>query len=200
MTDRIKLSFSAAIALGVIYYLLDISQLLALMMAIVVHELGHVLALRSQGLRISCFRLELRGLCMDYRGQTGAWGSAFAAAAGPALGLIYAYGMSLLSDARPSQWLDLTAGISLLLSLFNLLPALPLDGGRIIWELASSRLDICRAERLMSALGFGTGLLLMILGYVSMAKRMGIAPMLAGVWILLYQKNGEGLVKVREIL
>ena len=71
-------------------------------------------------LHVRGIRLQLKGFCIDYCGYTGAAGHALAAAAGPLAGLAYALAASGLAQRLESDWLGLTAGISLLLSLFNL--------------------------------------------------------------------------------
>ena len=149
------------------------------------HELGHILALRLLGLRICRFQIELKGLCMEYRGCTGGMGHALAAAAGPALGLLYALAASLLAARYNSAWLELTAGVSLLLSAFNLLPALPLDGGRILYHLSAALFGERAAARVTDLTSLIVGTALLGLGAYLMFRGLGLALELAAVWLLL---------------
>ena len=80
---------------------------------------------------------------------------------------------------------SLSAGLSLLLSIFNLLPAPPLDGGRILAPLLCALLGSEKEERIGRILGFAVGFILCALGIVSALKGKGAAPMLPGLWLLL---------------
>lgn len=111
------------------FLLMDGPLLWALLSAAAVHELGHILALRLCGARVVQLRMELCGLCLVSTALSHVREEFFCALAGPALGLLWAY-------AAP--W-PLTSGFSLLLSLYNLLPALPLDGGRALLALCGRK-------------------------------------------------------------
>ena len=209
--ERFRISAPAVLALALIYYLSPVDKLLAVLFPVLVHELGHILALRLLGLRICRFRVEMKGLCIGYRGYAGALGHTLAAAAGPAFGLFYALGASLLASRHQSSWLELTAGVSLLLSLFNLLPALPLDGGRILYHFSyshpqgeshllpalpldggrilyhilSALLEENQAERVSDIVSLAVGTILLGLGAYLMFCGLGLALELAAVWLLL---------------
>ncbi len=107
------------------------SRWLALLwLAAGVHELGHLLALHLMGVRVKriCFRLS--GMELQFDGRRLSYGQeALLALAGPGANLL----LCLLTAAlRPSLWQMLLCGCSLTIGGFNLLPALPLDGGRAL--------------------------------------------------------------------
>ena len=104
---------------------------------------------------------------------------------GPAAGLLYAFLASFLWRKTGQDWLSLTAGISLLLSFFNLLPAPPLDGGRLLSPMLCAALGSRRGERICRILGFGVGFGLCACGVVFALKGKGAAPLLPGLWLLL---------------
>lgn len=182
---RFSISIPTVLVLAFIYYLAPTDKLLAVLFPVCVHELGHILFLRMLGLRICCFRMELKGLCIEYRGYTGTPGHTLAAAAGPALGFLYALSASLLAWHYDSSWLELTAGVSLLLSVFNLLPALPLDGGRILLLLSEALLGINRATRLTDTVSLVVGYILLVVGVYLMLHGYGLGLALSAVWLLL---------------
>ena len=105
--------------------------------AAAVHELGHAMFLWLGGLRLRSLKLGLFGLEMDYWGRLDGLTGAMVIGAGPAFGLLYA---ALCLGAEGEYW-RLSGGVSLLLSVFNLLPVLPLDGGRLLALAAGERAE-----------------------------------------------------------
>ena len=68
---------------------------------------------------------------MQVAGRMSYGGELLAAAAGPAVNLVLAAALGLLG--RWGEPLYLLAGAQAVLGCFNLLPILPLDGGRMLW-------------------------------------------------------------------
>ena len=106
----------------------------ALLPAMAVHELGHYLFLRYAGTPVRRISLGLFGAEMDYWGELEGVRGFMAVAAGPIFGFAYA-----LCCSFGGEFWQFSGEISILLSLFNLLPVLPLDGGRIMLMAAGER-------------------------------------------------------------
>ena len=121
----------ALLLVAALFFLGSGENIAAVLLPIAAHEAGHLLALWLLGLPIRCFRIEFRGFCIEYGGFCTPLGHAVSALSGPAAGLAYAFAASYFGRSRGSETLILSSGVSLLLSLFNLLPVLPLDGGRL---------------------------------------------------------------------
>ena len=104
----------------------------ALLLAAILHELGHYWVLRRLHAQVTAIRITALGAEMQVAGRLSYGGALLAAAAGPAvnlaLALLLGYGGRLWSP------LYLFAGAQLVLGVFNLLPVLPLDGGSLLWE------------------------------------------------------------------
>lgn len=131
------ISPGALLMLALAYFFDNSGLLSAIVPAVVVHELGHCLMLWLAGMRIRRFTLGLFGLEIDYLGAIHGLAGACAVLAGPLAGLIYALA---LSGAESEFW-RISAAASFLLSGFNLLPVLPLDGGRLLLLAAGGRAE-----------------------------------------------------------
>lgn len=196
---RFELSAGAALLGALLVFLLRGEELAALALPVAAHELGHLGALLSLGLRPRCFRVEIKGLCLDYAGDPGVMGQVWIAAAGPAAGLLYAWAAARLGTELGWDWLCLSAGISLLLSLFNLLPALPLDGGQILFQLSLAALGERRAAAVTRAAQLLTAAALSAVGLLLLVQRRGAAQLFAGLALFFDGLSGPGLVKKGKI-
>jgi Zn-dependent protease len=98
-----------------------------------IHEMGHVLEARRQGLPVSSpvFIPFLGALITLKQMPHNAWREARLAIAGPLLGSAGALALYLAGVAWDSRPLKALAFLGFLINLFNLLPVIPLDGGRI---------------------------------------------------------------------
>jgi Zn-dependent protease/predicted transcriptional regulator len=152
---------------GVISAVLLIASLTA-------HEVGHALLARHRGLTVEGIRLWLFGGVAQMSGDwmTGKT-EMLVAAIGPAIslllvGVFVAASWLLIGIGAPNlvvvvpEWL---AGLNLLLLAFNLIPAFPLDGGRILrgflWARSNNRMKAtvaaARAGRLFAVVLIGLG-------------------------------------------
>lgn len=99
---------------------------------IFVHEMGHVVALRQRGVKASAplFLPFLGAFVKMKESPRSVYVEAESALAGPYAGTIGAFAVLLAGNANGSAMLRDLAFTGFLLNLFNLLPVLPLDGGR----------------------------------------------------------------------
>jgi Zn-dependent protease len=101
---------------------------------IFVHEMGHVLELRRQGVPASApmFIPFLGAFVAMKQLPHDAWREAQVALAGPVLGTAGAAAVWALGGIYDSNFLRALAFVGFLINLFNLLPVVPLDGGRAV--------------------------------------------------------------------
>lgn len=127
---------------GILFYLdQSVGILIWGVLAAALHELGHVLAARCFGGRAVALSFTVTGAELKFSYPAGlSYGAeSIIALAGPAVNLLVGIGALLLS-AR------LLAVTSLAIGLFNLVPILPLDGGRILSNLLCEFVGIRAAE------------------------------------------------------
>jgi len=101
---------------------------------LLVHEMGHVIELRRQGVPASApLFIPFLGAVVGMKQMPkDAWKEAQVALAGPILGSLGAAAVWLAGEAIDSDLLIAIAFVGFFLNLFNLLPIVPLDGGRAV--------------------------------------------------------------------
>lgn len=153
-----------------ILWAMGVAGAIGLFLSIVLHELGHSLVAERQGLPMRGITLFIFGGVAEMSGEPPSAKAEFwLAIAGPAVSLVLGLallGLCLLPMPAPVRGvLGYLGIINLLLVAFNLIPAFPLDGGRvlrsILWYWKGNLLD---ASRLASRIGAGFGWLLIGLG------------------------------------
>ena len=173
------LSDAAYLAMAVVATILFFGSLLA-------HELGHALQARREGMTIEGITLWLFGGVAKFRGAFPSAGAEFRiGVAGPLVSLVVgvaAVAVAWLLELPTSvdgvvAWLGFT---NLLLLVFNMLPALPLDGGRVLraalWHL---RRDFASATRIAATVARGFAFVFIALGVV----RFFMGDVVGGAWM-----------------
>ncbi|MBD0329335.1 MAG: site-2 protease family protein [Thermoleophilia bacterium] len=178
--------------------------------ALLAHELGHAVVARREGMEIDGITLWLFGGVAKFKGQFPSAGAEFRIAiAGPLVTLVIAavlVAAALALDLPPGadgvvMWLGF---INVILLVFNLLPALPLDGGRVlrsaIWHF---RGDFTGATRAAAGVARAFAFLFIALGVLRffMGDTVGGVWMAFIGWFLLAAASAEArFVAVRDAL
>ena len=185
-------------------YLVAVVAAASFFASIVLHELGHALAARREGIAVDGIDLFLFGGVMKMSRDTDSPGAEFrVAAAGPLVTLVLmaiasgaaiviagvdsfrdAASLSASADASPAEVvISLLVSMNLMLLVFNLVPAFPLDGGRIAraaaWKLTGDR---HRATRFAARIGVGFGWLLIALG-LGLFVLLGSDAAINAIWL-----------------
>lgn len=178
---RVEVSSGFLLLLAALFWLDEGVGLLPWgLLACAAHELGHVAAAVRLGGRVEELSLTAVGaeLRIRYGAPLGYGQDSLVALAGPAANL--AVGGICLAAGR-----TLAAAVSLAIGAFNLLPILPLDGGRVIYGLLAWRLDLDWAYRLTTALsGCLVGVLVGV-GTVAAVHYANVTLLLTALWLLL---------------
>lgn len=170
----------AVVLLSGLYFLLPLRWCARLALTVTVHELGHVAALILCGAQVCGLRMEGCGLVLRCTPPEGALRTVTAALAGPAAGA------GLFCILRGLGYPE-GADLSLLYACANLLPVLPLDGGRALEAVVAALAGERAAERTLDVIGLVLPVMLMVLGLALFARGFGLAPGVFGAWLALLQ-------------
>ncbi len=184
----------ALILLSLLYFFFGFSTLSALLIAVVIHELGHAAALYAFGAEIKSLRFDISGLCMSYCGLRGRASEFVALLSGPLAGLVFAYLFSKIGREYSSEFLLISSGFGFILSVYNLLPILPLDGGRMLRCVLGSILPNYKSNRLCKTIGTTLTIALALFGVFNFGSEVGRAVLIAAVILLISQMKSGGLL------
>lgn len=170
------------------YWLMGISGALGLFASIVFHELSHSLVARMFGIPMKGITLFIFGGVAEMTEEPPSpKAEFFMAVAGPLSSIVLGLGLFVVrfigdGFGWPKPFLGVIsylALINLILAGFNLLPAFPLDGGRVLRSVLWGMKDNIRwATRIASSLGSAFGIALILWGALSVL----MGNFIGGIW------------------
>lgn len=186
---RVHATFFLLLAwFGVIYYadggyaamVSGLSFIILLFVCVVLHEFGHALAARAFGINTPDITLlPIGGIARLERMPDKPSQELAVALAGPAVNVVIAFGLYLLLGRlfTPEDIQELVEGqsnlltrllaINVMLVVFNLLPAFPMDGGRVLRAFLAMRMTHAGATKVAALVGQGCAVLFGLLAVYS---------------------------------
>ena len=188
------------------------AMIVALFLCVLLHEFGHSLVAQRLGIEIhSITLLPIGGVSNLESLPEKPADEVKISAVGPLVSVVLAllfFGVGLLFGAVPRVPTDLFSGfgsvgqfffnlgfLNILLAVFNLLPAFPLDGGRILRGLLTTRLGVVRATDISSTIGQVFAAAFFLIGLLS----GDILLALVAVFIFFGASGESKMVKQREL-
>jgi Zn-dependent protease len=178
----------------------------AIFLCVVLHELGHALTARRYGIATRDITLlPIGGVARLERMPDDPRQELRVALAGPAVNAVIAVvliGLARVVPAIPDfdlthgSFLDRLIATNIFLVLFNLLPAFPMDGGRVLRALLATRMEYTRATQRAATIG---QMMALLLGFWGLVQQNPIVVFIAlFVWIGAAQE--AGMVQMRHWL
>lgn len=152
-SPQLGLDLDPAAFHGSIVWALGVVSVIGLFASIVLHELGHSITAQRYGVKVRRITLWFLGGVAEFEEMPRQRGAeAVVGIAGPIVSFVLAVlfmGATALIPRHtyPAAWIVVgyLGAVNLMLGLFNLLPALPLDGGRILRSLLALKMPHLRA-------------------------------------------------------
>ena len=196
-----RVSFLVMLA-AVLLFMGGLSGIFVVLLAfasIVLHELGHALVARRLGVGVSGIELHFFGGLAKLTSQpASSRDEILIAAAGPAVSLALSGLGFLLSLATGWSVFALLGAVNLVIGVFNLIPALPMDGGRILRAILAQRLGFGKATVLAVKISRAVSIAFAVVGLAFFHVQL---LLLAGVlWVMAsaelrgaapYQERGD---------
>lgn len=195
------------------YWIMGLVGAVGLFFSIILHELGHALTAQQYGLHIRGITLFIFGGVAEMQDEPPTPASEFlVAVAGPVVSVVLAILAYIgLQITQAVEWPASVAGvlwylalINAIVVLFNLVPAFPLDGGRILraalWKWKGR---LRKATQVTSGIGSGFGMVLIIFGvfsFISGGFIMGMWWFLLGMFLRGAAQMSFQQLLVRRVL
>jgi Zn-dependent protease len=158
--------------------LVGVLFILAIFLCVTLHEFGHALMARRYGISTRDITLlPIGGVARLERMPTQPIQELRVALAGPAVNAVIAVALfiwvKLTASWEPLQSLSVTTGpflerlmvVNLFMIVFNMIPAFPMDGGRVLRAVLATRQEYDRATRIAASIGRGTALVFGVAGF-----------------------------------
>lgn len=199
------------------YAIAGVLTAVGLLATVLAHELGHAVVARKVDLRVDGITLSWIGGITRIEGEaSGPLVEAGIAGIGPLISLVLGAALWALriglSAAGVGHLISAAIGwlavINVVLAVFNLLPAAPLDGGRLLhaaaWRVTGDR---WRAGQLASATGVGLGVLVVLVGawQASLGRTAGgtfnaVVTGVLGWWLIVAARSERQVAAVHRVL
>ncbi len=174
---------------------------------VVAHEFGHIFTARAFGVSTpDVTLLPIGGVARLERIPEQPYEEFLVAIAGPLVNVAIAFALVLLAGAHldtgdlyavertTTSMVDRLAAVNLFLAVFNMIPAFPMDGGRVLRALLAARMGYVRATELAALIGQGVAFALGFIGLFSNPMLIFIA-----IFVYLAAASEAHLVAIRAM-
>lgn len=183
----VKFNVSVPFAVVVAFLLLmdNTSLMSASLFAVVVHEIGHLIVMKKQGVAPKSINFTAAGILICGNAFFSVKQGIVIALAGPISNIVFTVCFYISGVLFKSDLLIIFAAVQLLVGLINLLPIKGLDGGTVLINLFY-RLNLKNADMILSLVSIITAVLVTVLGTAIMVRNVGNPSlMLLGIYLII---------------
>jgi Zn-dependent protease/CBS domain-containing protein len=212
---RVHITFLLLLAFfGMVYYaqggaagaIEGVGFVLALFGCVVLHEFGHAIAARNYGIKTPDITLlPIGGVARLEKMPDKPVEEMIVAIAGPLVNVAIIAGLAIFSggsdlssaallDEHRSNFVSNLLWANVMIAGFNLLPAFPMDGGRILRALLATRMSYGRATQIAASVGQGMAFVFGFLGLVKFPLLIVIA-----VFIYIGASQEAAYAQMRDV-
>ena len=173
--------------------LAGVAFILLIFVCVILHEFGHALMARRYGIKTrDIILLPIGGVARLEKIPTNPIQELWVALAGPAVNVVIVIALfiwlKLTASLEPLQTLTITTGtfmerimaVNIFMVVFNMIPAFPMDGGRVLRALLATRKEYGRATQIAASVGQGIAVLF---GFVGLFYNPFLLFIALFVWI-----------------
>lgn len=203
---QIHISVFIILVPPVLWFAGCLKEYAAAFFSIVLHELGHIIVARIYGCKPGLIRIMPVGLSVSIN-EKGCSKSAslLIYSAGPVVNLLILSMAALFASFLKADGFFITVVlVNTYLAAFNLIPAFPMDGGRILLELLAGRMGLLAAGRIARRLALVLAAAILIFGLLQLTQSVtNFSLILIGVYIAALWKNSKmesAFMNIKQIL
>jgi stage IV sporulation protein FB len=190
---------------GLVDALWAVALVLAVFVCVVLHEFGHSLQVRRYGIAVrDIVLLPIGGMARAEKIPEKPWQEIVVAISGPLVNFVLALIFFGIISLRGSQagsiaddFMEYLMGINIVLGVFNLTPAFPMDGGRILRASLATRMPYLKATRYAKNVGQVIAIIFAVIGFVNTGW---IMLALVAVFVFFGATMEERMLRVKVLL
>jgi len=193
---KIKIKPGSLILIAILTVYSDIAA--QFIIAATFHELGHMVAMLAFSAHIEYLEINIGGLAIKYDNYKLSYGQEIVCtASGPAFSLLLAAAAASTGKLASSEFAYVTAGASIALFIFNMLPVSMLDGGRILNQILAKTKGPFFADSfsLLSDIILSASLFIFSSAMTLVGRMNATLPCISAVMLILCCKKAENSVE-----
>lgn len=184
--NKFKLSPLLIIVALALLFFSSFKNFVIYFIVICLHEFAHYFIAKKLGYKLKNMYIMPYGVCLSYNDTLfSEKDEIYIAIAGPVINIIFCLLCVTLWWLFPETYyyLDYFCFCNLMLATFNLIPCFPLDGGRVLVGLLSSKIDREKALKVTIIINYIVSIVLLVLFFVSILKDINFTYLFVAIFL-----------------
>ena len=187
LVNKVEIDFLFLIVIPILVISGYAKEYFVAYISMLLHELGHTFAAVLLKNSIHLLKISPFGLKVEIQGKSIKTQRLIIFLCGPLINILLFIISVIIARTFPyhKSIFTLIAYLNICLAVFNLLPVMPMDGGKIAFELASARIGSYKAHKYICYVSYVLSVFFIIIGFVLVSYNMAnFCLMLIGIFIL----------------